>query len=266
MSRIHSFTAKLKTFFGLAATSIYPDSCVGCDELLEDREEIFCSHCQRAYLEATERECARCFRPRSRCICSRKSLEGAKISRLVKLYTYRSGQVNLPQNRLIYALKHHHRSDVRRFLAQELSAAISAGIGDLSHFVLTFAPRSKSAVIDDGYDHIEELAKEISNILSLPLVFAIKRRKGGKIQKKLSYLDRQKNMKNRFYLDSGVEIKGKSILVLDDIITSGATMMESARVLYENGAKEVVGVVIASTGRDEKRKPRRYSVKYRTMK
>lgn len=257
---------KLKGFFGGVSRTLYPDVCVGCDELLEAHEKIFCTRCEREYIDAVERECGRCFRPRSRCICARKSLEKARIPRLVKLFHYRARRVDLPQNRLIFALKHHHRSDVRQFLASELVSAISDGIPRSERFVLVYAPRSRKSVLQDGYDHILELTEQMSKLLRVPLINAIGRHAGGKVQKKLSYLERQKNMTGRFYLKDDVDITGKSVLLVDDVVTSGATMIEAARVLYAGGAKEVVGVVIAATGRDELRKPRRYSVKYKTMK
>ena len=256
----------LKRIFGGASRFLYPDACVGCGELLLEHEEVFCMACERFYVEASERECARCFRPRSRCICSRKSLEDAKISRLVKLFTYRARQVELPQNQLIFALKHHHRSDVRTFIASELSQAIREGIPRYERFALAYAPRGDRSILLDGYDHISELSREISKELGIPCLDAIGRRRGGEIQKKLSFHDRQSNMLGRFYLNDGVDIKGKSVFLIDDVVTSGATLVEAARVLYGGGAKEVVGVVIAATGRDELRRPRRYSIKYRTMK
>ena len=257
---------KLKCFFGGVSRALYPDVCVGCEELLEKHEQVFCMRCEREYADATERECARCFRPRSRCLCARKSLEQAGISRLVKLYTYRARSVDLPQNRLIFALKHHHRNDVRSFLASELAEAIKAGVPRLDRAVLAFAPRSKQSIKKDGYDHIHELTEELSRNLSVPLLNAIGRHSGGKIQKKLTFSERQKNMAGRFFLADGVDVKGKSVLLVDDIVTSGATMIEASRVLYGGGAKDVIGVVIAATGRDENRKPRRFSVQYRTMK
>lgn len=257
---------KLRRFFGFASHLLYPNACVGCGELLCEHEEIFCMRCERSYAEATERECGRCFRPRSRCICSRKPLEDARIVRLVKLFTYRARQVELSQNRLIFALKHQHRTDVRAFLSCELCDAIRATIPKFGQFFIAYAPRGRRSVLMDGYDHIRELSLDVSKTLGIPLLHAIGRHRGGKIQKKLSYKERQSNMSGRFYLKNGVDIKGKSLFLIDDVVTSGATLIEAARVLYGAGAKEVVGVVIAATGRDELRKPRRYSVKYRTMK
>ena len=113
---------------------------------------------------------------------------------------------------------------------------------------------------------MRELAEATGKLLDLPLTCAIGRRKGGKIQKKLTYAERLLNMKGRFYLHENAQIAGKSVFLFDDVVTSGATLIEAARVLFDGGAKEVIGVVIAATGRDELRRPRRFSVKYRTMK
>ena len=172
----------------------------------------------------------------------------------------------MPQNRLIYTLKHHHRADVRRFVAEELTYAISAQIPNYKDFVFTYAPRGKRAILRYGYDHLKELTREMAEILGIPQLDVICRHSGGKEQKQLKSAERQKNMAGRFYPDERFDLKGKSVFLVDDIVTSGATLIEGARVLSALGVKEIVGVVIAATGRDENRKPRRFSVKYRTMK
>ena len=162
MALFSNAAKKLKRLLGGVLPLLYPDACVGCGELLFKHEEIFCTRCERTYVEALERECGRCFRPRYRCICSRKSLEEAKIPRLVKLFSYRARQVELPQNRLIFSLKHHHRTDVRKFLSSEICDAIREGIPKYGQFVITYAPRGSRSVILDGYDHIRELSLEMS--------------------------------------------------------------------------------------------------------
>lgn len=245
---------------------IYPPACVACEELLEENESVFCSDCRLVYEEAKARECSRCFHPRSRCLCSKRPLEAMRIPRLVKLYTYRAGQVDLPQNRLIYALKHHHRRDVRSLLSDELTNAIVAGIPNVGGFVITHAPRSQRAIFLDGYDHIEELAETMADMLGIPFVRAISRKPGGRVQKELSSEERKRNMLGRFYASENVNLHGKSVFVVDDVTTSGATLTEAGRILYEMGAATVVGVVISTTGKDSRDKPKKYSIQYKTMR
>ena len=64
-------------------------------------------------------------------------------------------------------------------------------------------------------------------------------------QSTLTLEKRKKNVKNVYKVVSSKNIRGKSILLIDDIYTTGATANECARVLKENGAKEVICMTIA---------------------
>ena len=86
------------------------------------------------------------------------------------------------------------------------------------------------------------------------------------MQKELSSEERKRNMLGRFYAAKNVDLTGSSVLVVDDITTSGATLAEAGRVLYEMGARTVVGVVISTTGKDSRDKPKKYSIQYKTMR
>lgn len=65
----------------------------------------------------------------------------------------------------------------------------------------------------------------------------------------LSEQERAENLKNAFAVTEAKALKGKNILLVDDILTTGATMAECAKVLREAGAKSVRGLVLASDHR-----------------
>jgi ComF family protein len=67
------------------------------------------------------------------------------------------------------------------------------------------------------------------------------------LQKKLGRSDRQKNLKNSFELLNKAEIRGKSILLVDDVYTTGSTMNECAKVLKKGGSGPVTGYAVART-------------------
>lgn len=263
---MHEARSRIGAFFRTALDALYVPKCVCCGEILEKNESVFCHSCFQVYEEAKQRECGRCFRPRARCVCSRRPLERVRVTRLVKLFAYRPRQVNSPESRLIFSLKHDHRRDVIRFIANELSYSIGAGVSGIGQYVIVHAPRSQIAISLDGYDHTRLLARALSEIFKIPHIPAILRRKGGGTQKRLSFKERHKNMRALLYPNPKVDLAGKSVLFLDDITTSGATVIESARLLYGMGAKEVIGVVVAATGRDSTDKPRKYSVNIRSKR
>lgn len=108
-------------------------------------------------------------------------------------------------------------------------------------------PLSKKRLEERGYNQVDLIFKDVfkrknffyqSNLL-------IKKR-NTIVQSKLRKKDRKENMKNVFIVNKRFNIKDKNILLLDDIYTSGATMMYAARALKKSGAKSVMGFVVSS--------------------
>ncbi len=89
-----------------------------------------------------------------------------------------------------------------------------------------------------GFNQSEEIAKEISKHTGIPVFRGAVRIKNTKSQTKLSRKERSLNIKGAFKV-KGDKIKGKKLAVVDDVITTGATTLELARVLYESGAEKV---------------------------
>ncbi|MGB3340827.1 MAG: ComF family protein [bacterium] len=97
-----------------------------------------------------------------------------------------------------------------------------------------------------GYNQAALLADAICSENSLENIEVLKRIKNTRSQTKLSDDARRKNILNAFQVkQNGVE--GKRVILIDDVMTTGATMNECARVLKEAGAKEVYSCVAAIT-------------------
>ena len=103
------------------------------------------------------------------------------------------------------------------------------------------APSSKKKDEERGFNHVEKMFSEIG----LPMVRALKKIDQVK-QSDLNY-EKRKEIKNHIRLVEGTNIKGKRILLVDDIITSGFTMKTCADLLMKNGAKSVKILAIART-------------------
>jgi ComF family protein len=115
--------------------------------------------------------------------------------------------------------------------------------------VICFVPRSSRAVLKHGVDQSEELARSLSQQSGIPLSCALERIKGGKEQKKLSAAERVKNTKRLFALREGreTEISGKTVILVDDVVTTGASLCAAALALREAGVKELLCVALAQT-------------------
>ncbi len=108
------------------------------------------------------------------------------------------------------------------------------------------AHRRKEAL--RGYNQAELLASYIAEKLDKPLLKNnLVKLKWTEDQSHSNKAERVVNLKDSFHIKNPDEIRGKKILLIDDIITTGATMEESSRVLMNNGAKEVIGLALTSS-------------------
>ncbi|MBQ4102636.1 MAG: ComF family protein, partial [Oscillospiraceae bacterium] len=140
----------------------------------------------------------------------------------------------------ILEMKFRHRTENARFFALTLQKMLqNQGEFDLMIPVpgVFFVGR-----------HLSSLCSLLSKRTKIPLSKRIlKRRFGSKKQHKLTMEHRVKNAKYSYFLGSKKDLSNLRILLVDDIITTGATLNACAALLKEAGAKEVVCLTIAST-------------------
>lgn len=103
--------------------------------------------------------------------------------------------------------------------------------------MITFVTRRKIEKLKTGIDQAQMMAKAISKETKIPCERTIRRLRDAQIQHTLTREERFKNVKGLFYCDKN--LKGKSILIVDDVFTTGATISECARALKKAGAKSV---------------------------
>ena len=100
-----------------------------------------------------------------------------------------------------------------------------------------------------GYNQSELLAHELSRLCSRPALKVLWRRRHTRSQTQFSARDRQSNVRDAFALDLAQiaphDLSGRSILLLDDVCTTGSTINECARVLQQNGVKSVYALTLA---------------------
>ncbi len=97
-----------------------------------------------------------------------------------------------------------------------------------------------------GFNQSVILAREIAQTYDIPLNFvSLERKIETKQQTALKKSERPKNVRGAFIVRTPGTIEGKKILLIDDVLTTGSTLRECARVLIRNGAKEVAALTLA---------------------
>ena len=114
--------------------------------------------------------------------------------------------------------------------------------------LITYVPSHWKKEALRGYNQSYLLAKYISDKLDIDLSRdnLIKQRKT-KDQNKLNKMERLSNLKNSFIIRNEDQIRGKKILLIDDIITTGSTMEECSKVLLGAGAREIIGLALTTS-------------------
>ncbi len=225
--------------------------CVCCREPLDIDDRALCKSCIKEYNNLKQTNCSRCLKILNSCTCVNKYLDTHLVHKLVKVFRYRhpSGPNDrIPANELIYNIKRAKRRDLLAFIVDELEMAIKNSGIKYERYIITNVPRKSSRVIKYGLDHSEEIAKRLSKRLGLEYVKLLKST-SKKPQKKTQGEERLKNAKFNYRSILPV-IKGERVLLVDDIVTTGASMGAAAMMIRGLEAKEVVGVCLAIAFRD----------------
>lgn len=148
-----------------------------------------------------------------------------------------------PVDRMVQALKYRHRLGVAGFFAEALlglAAAPPAGA------VLLPMPLHVQRLRTRGFNHAVEIARPLARAWALPLVLSgVARAVDGVPQASLPWQARQANVRGVFR--SADSFAGSTVVVIDDVMTTGATLDELARALKRQGAARVENRVVART-------------------
>lgn len=169
-----------------------------------------------------------------------KSRTETKLSGIIIAAKYDEG----PTKEMIYGLKYLGLTA----LAGELASIVAGRIRSLpiiSDCLVVPVPLHIRKFHRRGFNQSELIARSLSEILDLPGGDALVRTKDTASQVGLSRSKRLKNVVGAFRCEDTELVSGKNILLVDDVMTTGATLSECAKALKDAGAKKIWGVVVA---------------------
>lgn len=203
---------------------IFPSKCIFCRKVLSKDETDLCHHCRENAPEFQKSKNKHSFIARWTAVWYYKDMARRSILRY-KFYR------NLSFSRAF-----------ARFLAMKLQRE---GLEDFD--LMTWVPVSRQRKNKRGFDQVELLAHHVGKELSVtPVKTLIKIRNNPPQSGIASAAARRANVLGAYRVADPQLIQGKRILLLDDVITTGATASECARTLLSAGAKEVIFAAIAS--------------------
>lgn len=147
-----------------------------------------------------------------------------------------------PLDRLLPRLKFHRDFAAGRVLAQCMAERqVTLPRPD----ALIPIPLHRARLRERGYDQALELARPLARASGIPLLDqALRRRKGTRAQSRLDADARQRNLRDAFHVDAGIALPARAVLV-DDVMTTGATLHAAAKVLHQAGVQRVDAWVCA---------------------
>ena len=145
----------------------------------------------------------------------------------------------------IIRFKFYDKRDYAAFFAEKIAEELMESKLTLQINLVTSVPISKERLKKRGYNQSELIAKETVKLISLPYLGLLEKRIDNREQHKLDKKERGANVRGVYRPVDAERISGKRILLIDDIVTTGATLSECAKELYLAGADSVVCAVAA---------------------
>lgn len=233
---MHPFLEDIATFI---YDTLFPMHCLSCGQ-----EGVFiCAACQPLLPRLEKQYCIICKQPSIFGLTHPKCASPHKPDGCLSLLDYTDPRVS----QIVIYGKYKFLPSIYATLAVMLATFLERQkyIEHFKDYVLVPIPLAKQRYRWRGFNQAELLAKTLSAQLLLPHEPLLVRTKNTKTQKDLGKHEREKNINNAFALAKHADVHGKNIILVDDVVTTGSTLLEATKILKRNGAVKVVCLTIA---------------------
>jgi ComF family protein len=201
---------------------LFPNICACCGNSLWKHEEIICTYCD-FHLPKTNFHLEQ-DNPASRTFWGRARIESATA-----YYYFNKGN---KVQRLIHLLKYKGRKDIGIFLGEKQGLLLKNSPLFTTVEVIIPVPLHKKKLMKRGYNQSEQFAVGLGKSMNLPVnPYILSRQKYTETQTKKSRFGRWQNVSEMFALENSILLEGKHILLVDDVITTGATLESCIKTL-----------------------------------
>ena len=240
---------------GGAVTSLcFPANCRLCEELLVDARRLpLCDNCLSSFVEIPPGSCDICGLPgtfdpefpkeQSICADCEEHRFGFQVARSFGFY---EGLLA----RAILLLKHEQIVPLGKWFAERLAELVRKEAERLTADVIVPVPLHRQRSRERGFNQVDLFGQPLSKLLNLPYEAVLLMRSRPRPEKHLLRSEeRWEAVRGAFAMRKGGRVDNLRILLLDDVMTTGATLDACSRALREAGAKSVLGLTIARAGR-----------------
>lgn len=236
---------KAKSIFKFLVDYVLPHRCMGCSVLTESSNAI-CGNCLQKLDFITKPYCYICgtkftFNLQERTLCGKCIQKPPKYDIGRSLLDFNQHSKNL-----IHSFKYNDKTTYAKFFAKLLVQKYKEEIGHID--IVVPVPMHRIKRLFRYYNPAEILAKEISNLIQKPIIpDLLLKTKWTKSQSSLSKAKRKKNLSGSIEFNKKYNIANKSILLIDDVHTTGTTSDSCSLILKKKKALKVALFTIAKT-------------------
>lgn len=215
---------KIIYIFDCLLCVIFPEPivCQICNIELGEEDKFICKGCINNLIKIDEK-------------IKIKNGENIYLDECIAIYEFKG-----LARELVHDLKYKGKIERAELMAFLMDKNIKYDID-----IITSVPQSKKTHTKRGYNQSEEISRHISKRIGVEYKKLLVRTKETKSQVLLDGIDRWYNVLDAFCAE--YDLKGKRVLIVDDVITTGATLNFCAKALKQKGASQVYGVCFAKT-------------------
>ena len=210
-----------------------PQSCVLCG--MASGQSLLCRACDADLPRLPQARCVVCALPiASGRVCGACIAHPPRFDRVVAVFAYR-----FPVDALVHAFKYGGNLAVGNMLGQALGAAVTERVD-----LIIPMPLARKRLRERGFNQARELARSVGRATGIPVAADICRKVvETQPQAALPWDERAKNVRAAFVCEA--DLRHRKVAVIDDVMTTGATLNELAKNLRRAGAAEVSGWIVA---------------------
>lgn len=216
---------------------IFCNHCVCCGKVIE-RGKSFCFECEKNK-KITGDVCFFCGSEKARCTCKQHKM---KYDKIISPFYYEGGV-----KEGLLSFKFNGNFQPADYFSEAMASAVSERYKDETFDVITFVPFSDEQRLERKYNQSQILCEKVAERLNIGTEALLEKQNILNSQHSTRLKNRSGNVFGVYTIAQGADVRGKRILLVDDIKTTGATLNECSAVLKINGAERVCCVTGAVT-------------------
>ncbi len=220
---------------------IYPSLCYSCERELRGDEKQICLHCEEDIPSFEAHSEMNGFKDNP---VHQLFWGKSDVSYATSCYEYIKGE---KLQNLVHQLKYKGQRDLADYFAKIMAQEIESNHRLKSVDGICYVPSSKRKTKQRGYNQAQELAKSISKLNAIPVANLLVKQKNTSSQTSKNVNERHVNLENSFALNKKEKQPSafKHILLIDDVITTGATLNACAKIILKEYRAEVSVLTLA---------------------